>query len=666
MRTSITHPLLIAEIEVAPNFGKIGVTFAPGKVQARSVSGPWARDLATDLDVVARWNAAAVVTLIEEREMKALKVAEMGAMVADRHMAWYHLPIVDVSTPDDAFEAAWRDAGRDLRARLRSGANVLVHCRGGLGRAGTIAARLLVELGWEPAAAIAAVRKVRPGAIETRAQERHVQAARAVPEPLPDATEAALRDRAVGAMLGLAVGDAVGTTLEFTRRDSQPRLRDMVGGGPFRLEAGQWTDDTSMALALADSLEADPTLDEADLMRRFVQWHEEGAYSATGRCFDIGITTRQALSRWKRSGDPVAGSGDPATAGNGSLMRLAPVPVRHWRDPARLRDVAARQSRTTHGAAEAVDACVAYAQVLADAIAGQPRGAVLRSRDDGYAGAVAAIMAGSWRGKTRSAIRASGYVAHALEAALWCVGRTTSFEDAVLLAANLGEDADTTAAIAGQLAGALYGASGIPARWLERLAWQERIAHVAGRLFEAGQGDESLAVAERDEPLIAAIHAAMQSGYLGSPDVIRSLLVPLVDVIIGVWRHRTDKSAPVVVPADVQAASGRIVGALSGNDPAYGTMPWHCVGQLGRNLVSAMNLDREYCEGESLAFLLLEAVAAFTNRANELLREYVHTDGADWKRDIEPRLIRLVQFFETVLLGTNSVFFPGLSLGDLD
>jgi ADP-ribosyl-[dinitrogen reductase] hydrolase len=341
----------------------------------------------------------------------------------------------------------------------------------------------LIELGMPPLKAICAVRHSRPGAIETGEQRDYVLALPKVPEASPDASPAAIKDRATGALLGLAVGDALGTTLEFKTRDSYPPLTDMVGGGPFRLQPGQWTDDTAMALALADSLATNGSLDEADLMRRFVRWHEHGEYSCTGSCFDIGITTRQALFLWKRTDNPIAGSTDPQTAGNGSLMRLAPVAIRYWRDRAALRDVAARQSSTTHAAPEAVDACVAYAEVLSDAIEGRPRSEVLRNRAGPYAGAVKAIVGGSWRGKQRSQIRASGYVAHSLEASLWSVGRTGNFEEAVLLAANLGEDADTTAAITGQLAGALYGVTGIPQRWLDRLAWETRIRTVAERIF---------------------------------------------------------------------------------------------------------------------------------------------------------------------------------------
>jgi ADP-ribosyl-[dinitrogen reductase] hydrolase len=135
------------------------------------------------------------------------------------------------------------------------------------------------------------------------------------------------RDRAIGALIGLVVGDAVGTTLEFTSRDTYARLTDMIGGGPFRLERGQWTDDTSMALCLAESLLANRRLDPLDLMRRFCRWRDGGENSCTGRCFDIGGTVSAALSHFERTGDPMAGSSDPNTAGNGSLMRLSPVVI---------------------------------------------------------------------------------------------------------------------------------------------------------------------------------------------------------------------------------------------------------------------------------------------------------------------------------------------------
>lgn len=482
-RTSQSHPIQIATLKAGR--GRIGITFCPGKVDAAGLTGAWRRDLGIDLDAIQDWGAAVLVTLIEDHEFDLLQVSGLEQATLRRHMEWLHLPIRDVSIPNEAFETKWQAVGEGLRARLRDGFAVVVHCRGGLGRAGMIAARLLVELGMHPEQAISEVRSVRPGAIETRAQENYILRQSAITEYQPKTNEASLRSRAIGSMLGLAVGDAIGTTLEFSPRDSYEPLTDMVGGGPFKLKRGQWTDDTAMMIALAESLVHCGRLDEADLQARFYDWYQNGAYSCTGDCFDIGITTSRALERWHSSGILHAGSVEPETAGNGSLMRLAPIAVRFWRDRKQLRDAAARQSKTTHGASEAVDACVAYAEMLADAIEGAPRSTVLRSRDNDYSGAIASIVAGSWQGKTRKIIRATGYVAHSMEASIWSVGRSGDFRGAVLTAANLGEDADTTAAIAGQLAGALYGLENIPAAYLEDLAWHDRIEKSAAMLFGA-------------------------------------------------------------------------------------------------------------------------------------------------------------------------------------
>lgn len=298
----------------------------------------------------------------------------------------------------------------------------------------------------------------------------------------------AIQDRAYGAFIGLAVGDAIGTTLEFERRDTNPPLNDMVGGGPFGLQAGQWTDDASMALCLADSLIAYNGLNERDLMERFVRWYEHGEKSCTGRCFDIGITTRDALERFKQTGEPKAGPTDPRTAGNGSIMRLAPVALRYWNDPERLRDVCRRQSYTTHGVQESVDACEALGAILATLIAGRPLTDALNRNYGTFSDGVQRVVDGSWKGKPRSDIRSSGYVIHTLEAAMWCLSETTTFREAVLLAVNLGDDADTVGAVTGQIAGATYGLSAIPEKWVSRLAWSERLTEVGMQLIGPPSG----------------------------------------------------------------------------------------------------------------------------------------------------------------------------------
>ncbi len=489
-QTSQHNPLRIAAVTPGDGHGRIGITLCPGKTDPNGMSGAWARDLDTDLDAIQRWGATAVVTLITDEEIDYLKIPDLQEAVRDRHMEWLHLPIQDgKSPPAQGFEDKWAVAGEALRDRLRLGFDVLVHCRGGLGRAGTVAARLLVELGACPDEAMRRVRAVRPGAIETEEQEDHVRQCEQRATSVPLRTADAMGDRALGAFLGLAVGDAVGTALEFCPRDSQPRLEDMEGGGPFELPPGYWTDDTAMALALADSLAASEALDARDLMDRFVRWWQDGDYSCRGHCFDIGNTTRAALERYQRTGDPLAGSADPGSAGNGSLMRLAPVALRFRQDRPRLAATAAEQSRTTHGAEEAVDACRAFAELLADVIAGSPRAKVLAPRRFEGAEAITRVLAGSWRGRPRNKIRSSGYVVHTLEAALWSVARTGDFRNAVLLAANLADDADTVAAVTGQLAGALYGLRGIPETWLSRLAWRDRLLEAGRRLLPASLAD---------------------------------------------------------------------------------------------------------------------------------------------------------------------------------
>ncbi|RQW62241.1 cyclin-dependent kinase inhibitor 3 family protein [Vibrio viridaestus] len=170
VRTSQSHPLQIAEVIPDEGYGKIGITFCPGKYDPLAATGKWERDLKLDLDVIENWQARLVLTLIEPMEMIELRVPRIGDEVQKRGMIWRHLPIADYSVPDADFETKWLTQGYEIRHLLRCGKNVLVHCKGGLGRAGMIAARLLVELGMEPKQAIRIVRKVRPGAIETTAQ----------------------------------------------------------------------------------------------------------------------------------------------------------------------------------------------------------------------------------------------------------------------------------------------------------------------------------------------------------------------------------------------------------------------------------------------------------------------------------------------------------------
>ena len=297
-------------------------------------------------------------------------------------------------------------------------------------------------------------------------------------------------DRFRGCLLGLAAGDALGAAVEFQSRDTFPPLTGMVGGGVFALAPGQWTDDTSMALCLATSLVACGGFDPADQMRRYWAWYQDGYLSSTGRCFDIGNATRQALHRYRASGDPFSGSTDAHSAGNGSIMRLAPVPMFYCADQTKLLHFAGESSRTTHAAAECIDACRLLADILGRALAGKPKAEVLlgSAPDVAAAPAIRAIGRGDYRRKPRAVIEGTGYVGASLEAALWCFYTTDSYAAAVLAAANLGDDADTTAAVCGQVAGAYYGAQAIPAAWRRQLTLHDEIVALADALRMGGAG----------------------------------------------------------------------------------------------------------------------------------------------------------------------------------
>lgn len=303
-------------------------------------------------------------------------------------------------------------------------------------------------------------------------------------------------DRQRGALLGLAIGDALGAPIEFSRPGTFEPVVDFRAGGPFQLEAGQWTDDTSMALALADSL-AEAGWDLNDQARRYVKWWQEGVYSITGECFDIGNTTVASLERFRRTGD-VRASADRSehASGNGCLMRLAPAPIRYARlfphDVAELARLAGESSVTTHGSSMCVSACRYFALLLAGLMHGESRDEVLSPDWEPLARLqshfpldprVEAIARGSFRDKQPPAIRGSGFVIDSLEASLWAFHDAPDYATAVLKAVNLGHDTDTTGAICGQLAGACWGESGIPERWRERVAGREMLEQALARLL---------------------------------------------------------------------------------------------------------------------------------------------------------------------------------------
>jgi len=296
-----------------------------------------------------------------------------------------------------------------------------------------------------------------------------------------------------GCMMGLAAGDALGTTVEFKSPGSFSPLTDIVGGGPFRLEPGQWTDDTSMALCLAESLIEKKGFDPKDQMERYCRWYREGYLSSNGRCFDIGSTVRSALDNFEETGNPISGPTGSHSAGNGSIMRLAPVPLLYANFPRTAIELSGKSSTITHGTKACIDACRYFGGLIAGAVKGVSRKDLLSQgyRPDGrtwqredLVEEIFEIAEGRYKYKEPPEIKGTGYVVKSLEAALWAFCHSTSFKDGCLLAVNLGDDADTTGAIYGQIAGAHYGVDAIPISWRKRIAYVDRIAGLAMDLYE--------------------------------------------------------------------------------------------------------------------------------------------------------------------------------------
>lgn len=297
-----------------------------------------------------------------------------------------------------------------------------------------------------------------------------------------------MNDRCRGTLIGLAVGDALGAAVEFRSPGSFTPVTGYRSGGPHGLDAGEWTDDTSMALALADSI-ATAGWNLNDQADRYVQWWKTGKYSVNGRCFDIGITTRSALGNYVAKKDALT-SGDRSdrASGNGSIMRLAPVPMRYSHLYAEQLDelsrLAAESSVPTHASEQCVSSCRYLASVLAALIHGEDRDEVLSPNWKRLQQLndikplhpfIQEIAQGSYRQKQPPVIQGSGWVVKSLEASLWAFHNSTTFEEAVLKAVNLGDDADTTGAICGQLAGAYWGESGISESLRSGLAKMEML-----------------------------------------------------------------------------------------------------------------------------------------------------------------------------------------------
>lgn len=279
-------------------------------------------------------------------------------------------------------------------------------------------------------------------------------------------------DQARGMLVGLAVGDALGAPLEFHgSREPNEYITDMIGGGCHSVDIGEWTDDTSMALAIADSYLEEGEFNATTIAENYHKWVMYGEFSYRGRCFDIGITTKAAvdymdISMFER---PYSGSTAVSTSGNGALMRMAPVIIANHADWSAALVDATRQTIMTHASTECVQYSMAFAEDLFTC-----------GQSDKYK----RLRLPS--STPREQVMSGGYVKETYECAWWAIDNSSSFEDALVLAINRGHDSDTVGAVTGQLAGSIYGYSSIPKRWIEAVVWEDRISRIAESLYAAG------------------------------------------------------------------------------------------------------------------------------------------------------------------------------------
>lgn len=524
--TSFNRPLRVAQVHAGPALGRVGVTLCPGKWQAVSVSGVWQRDLAADLDALHDWGAAAVVTLMPLDELQAVQSDGIGAACEARGMEWHHLPIRDVDVPDAAFETAWRYAGLRLRAHLRAGRNVLVHCRGGLGRSGTIAARLLAELGWDAQTAIRAVRAQRPGAIETRAQEAHVLDTQAV---AADESRAA---RTLGCMLGGAVGDAFGYAIEFDRWNAICRQHGPRGLREPVLRHGKLvvSDDTQMTLftleAMALTLPGQLPALFAETLARPLQAACRQAYLRWGTTQGVNLTNKDAdkatlhlspamrqsrapgntcLSAVRAGATGTVMSPINQSKGCGAVMRTAPIGLIDKLSPELVMALGDAAGALTHGhidgwlpggALSAMVRLMAQGEEIVPAachtlrlLAEHPHPDGRAVRHSGTVRLLGAALELLGTRPTRTEIfrqLGEGWTGdEALAIGVYAAGAADSFEDAVRLAANHDGDSDSTASIAGQLYGARHGILAVPHAWVRRLDVLEDALEVTRRFLDA-------------------------------------------------------------------------------------------------------------------------------------------------------------------------------------
>ncbi len=510
--TSLNSPIRIGHISAGPDLGTIGFTLCPGKWQTNSISGTWRRDLGIDMDALAAWGAAAVVTLMPMNELLEVQAQGIGAACEAHDMEWHHLPIVDVSIPDESFEIAWIYSGLRLREHLRAGRNVVVHCRGGLGRSGTIAGRLLVEMGWGASEAIDAVRAQRRGAIETSAQEAHVR------HTLPLPSDESHTVRVLGCVLGGATGDAFGYGIEF---DNLAAIRHKHGPHGLReplLQGGKLvvSDDTQMTLFTLEALNLTmPTQMsppycssmtrpfQAACQHAYLRWGDSQGI-AVPDLYDDGDAAQLYLSPAMRKRQAPGNTclsavraGALGTSlhpinqskGCGAVMRTAPIGLMQGADPALAMELGEAAGALTHGHidgwlpggalssmvrlimnGEEIDAAASQVLSLLNEHPHFDKALARKSGTTRLLGTALRLLQGEHAANEVFSLLGEGWTGdEALAIGVYAACAENEFKNVVRLAANHDGDSDSTASIAGQLYGARHGITGVPHDWVRRL-----------------------------------------------------------------------------------------------------------------------------------------------------------------------------------------------------
>ncbi|MEE9913213.1 MAG: ADP-ribosylglycohydrolase family protein [Deltaproteobacteria bacterium] len=529
IKTSISHPLRIDEVKAPDSRGIIGMTLCPGKKIKSALSGVWDRDLDIDLQAIQDWGAQALVNLMEEHEYDLLRVPDYVQKAHTYPMEFYHLPITDVHPPDERFNGLWKSAGPKLRQILLDGGKILLHCRGGLGRTGTVAAQLLVELGMPHKAAVKAVRDARHGTIETRDQEKYVYSCRPV-YGKPSVEYFA------GCLLGGAVGDALGAAVEF---DSIGTIRRQYGENgienyaPCYGRKGAITDDTQMTLFTAEGLlrvycrqshRGIPAVYPSMLHRAYLRWlttqdaksaHDHFNIAQDGWLLSVGdLHHRRAPGNTCLSALQSAKMGAPdnpinSSKGCGGVMRAAPVGLfaakalqsagchdTEWQE---IFDLGCQAAAITHGHPSGYLPAGCLATIIYGIISGLTieesiiETLPILKKAKGHEQTLDAIMLAMafWKNKTVKPgpetieKMGGGWVGEeALAISLYCaLAAEGNIEKGICLAVNHSGDSDSTGSIAGNILGALQGKTAIPGHWLAELELKDVIEEVAGDLF---------------------------------------------------------------------------------------------------------------------------------------------------------------------------------------